>query len=248
MATSVFIVDCPTCKAKVGAEENGRAEHSYWNDEAMEPFGEQILIGSCPRCKTLIVGRAEQTHFAGFEGEEENSWADVVRIYPHPPKVFSSYRIPRVVSDSLSEADKALQAGALLATCVMFGRALEAVCRDVLEPRSEEKEGAPPKTKHIMLAAGIKQLRERQFIDDRLFDWSQQLHGFRNLSAHPDEEFSVSREDAEDLQAFVYAIVEYIYDLTDRYEEFKARLEKRSKRPSSKQEFIELFPLSTSKI
>jgi len=50
------------------------------------------------------------------------------------------------------------------------------------------------------------------------------------------------------LQAFVYAIVEYIYDLTDRYEEFKARLEKRSKRPSSKQEFIELFPLSTSKI
>jgi len=30
MATSVFIVDCPTCKAKVGAEENGRAEHSYW--------------------------------------------------------------------------------------------------------------------------------------------------------------------------------------------------------------------------
>lgn len=40
---------------------------------------------------------------------------------------------------------------------------------------------------------------------------------------------SITREDAEDLQAFVYAIIEYIYDLADRYEEFKERQEKRAK-------------------
>ena len=83
--------------------------------------------------------------------------------------------------------------------------------------------------KRIMLAAGIKQLKEKNIIDERLYDWSQQLHAFRNLAAHP-EEISISREDTEDLQAFVYAITEYIYDLTDRYEDFKERAEKRAKR------------------
>ena len=91
----------------------------------------------------------------------------------------------------------------------MLGRALEAVCRDVLGT-------------NVMLAAGIKALRDKGTIDDRLYDWSQQLRAFRNLAAHAGE-ISISRQDAEDLQSFVYAIIEYIYDLTDRYEEFKAR-------------------------
>jgi len=44
-----------------------------------------------------------------------------------------------------------------------------------------------------------------------------------------DSDATITREDAEDLQAFVYAIIEYIYDLADRYEEFRARQEKRAK-------------------
>jgi hypothetical protein len=78
----------------------------------------------------------------------------------------------------------------------------------------------------LMLGEGIKQPRQKQIIDDRLCDWSQQLQAFRNLTAHP-EDITISREDAEDLQTFVYANVQYIYDLTDRYEELKARVEHR---------------------
>ncbi len=80
-----------------------------------------------------------------------------------------------------------------------------------------------------MLAEGIRRMKDRNVIDERLYDWSQQLHAFRNLAAHP-EDVSISREDAEDLQTFVYAIIEYIYDLTDRYNEFKARIDGRKKR------------------
>jgi hypothetical protein len=113
----------------------------------------------------------------------------------------------------------------------MFGRALEALCRDVLFTREEKKairDGTSKK--RLMLAEGIKQLREKNHIDSRLFDWSQHLHAFRNLAAHSDGDgASITREDAEDLQAFVYAIIEYIYDLADRYEEFKERQEKRAK-------------------
>jgi hypothetical protein len=88
----------------------------------------------------------------------------------------------------------------------MFSRALEAVCRDVLSTT-------------IMLRTGIKMLKDKGVIDDRLYDWSQQLRAFCNLAAHPDEG-PISQQDAEDLQSFVYAIIEYVYDLTDKSIEY----------------------------
>jgi hypothetical protein len=231
MAT-VFIVDCPCCKAKVGVEEQGRILRKYWIDGPEEPGGDLLQIGQCPRCTIPLVGTSIQTSFDGYEGAEGNEFSDPVRVFPHPQKAFSSVRIPRVVTDSLIEADKSLQSGAHMAACVMFGRALEAVCRNILLPEQTNPE--PVKKKRLMLSEGIRQLLERKVIDDRLFDWSQQLHAFRNLSAHPDHETAISRQDAEDLQIFVYAIIEYIYDLTDRYAEFKMRIAKRSRPPKAR--------------
>jgi Domain of unknown function (DUF4145) len=122
-----------------------------------------------------------------------------------------------------------LQAGANIAACVMLGRALEALCRDNLGPKEARPVGEPePKRKRIMLGAGIRALRENKVIDDRLYDWSESLAALRNLAAHP-EDITVSRQDAEDMQAFVNAITEYVYDLTDRYNEFKEREEEKKK-------------------
>ena len=231
VAKATFIVDCPYCKAKVAAEEQGRAERTFFDDDAGEPIGQRISIGPCPRCNSLLVGVAHQTSFNGWEGDVEDAWSEPVQVYPKPPKTFSSYRIPSTVTISLSEGGSALQANAHIAACVMFGRALEAVCRDVLftpEEKKSIKDGESKK--RLMLADGIKQLRDKNVIDARLFDWSQDLHAFRNLAAHPDGDGgSITRQDAEDLQAFVYAIVEYIYDLADRYQEFKERQAKRAK-------------------
>jgi hypothetical protein len=208
-----FIIDCPFCKAKVAAIEEGSVSRTYYDDELDEPFGTKLIVGSCPRCKEPLAGRADQVDFQGYDGHEDE-WSDVVRIYPKPPKTFLSLRIPRSATESLSDTDKSLQANANIAACAMLGRALEAVCRDVLDTK-------------VLLAAGIKMLKDKGFIDDRLYDWSQELHAFRNLAAHPDESsISISRQDAEDLQSFVYAIIEYVYDLTDRYEEFKKRIAK----------------------
>jgi hypothetical protein len=229
MSMSTFIIDCPLCKAKVAAERTGLAENGGFDDEVSEPYGNRLYVGKCPRCSTLLAGESHQVDFEGYDAQEDR-WSDIVRIYPKPAKAFSSWRIPRVVTDSLIEADKSLQVGAHTASCVMLGRALEAVCRDTLHPGSYEPPGTTPipKTK-IMLGEGIRKLKEGKFIDERLFDWSQQLYAFRNIAAHP-EDIQISRQDAEDLQAFVYAIVEYIYDLTDRYDEFKVRLAKQPKK------------------
>lgn len=119
-----------------------------------------------------------------------------------------------------------MQAGAETAACVMFGRALEALCHDILQPSDDESR----KTKRpIMLAQGIAKLKEANHIDQRLYDWSQELRAFRNVAAHASDEV-ISLRDAEDLQMFVYAIVEYVYDLADRYQQFKARLERTRKK------------------
>lgn len=236
MATSIqtFVIDCPWCKAKVAATETGRGERTGWDEHSEEPFASTVLVGSCPSCRSILVGETEQVDFEQYNSDEDR-WSDVVRVYPKPPKVFSSYRIPKVVKDSLREADRSLQAGANIAGCVMLGRALEALCRDILNSpldtsSTAETASIPAKSKKkIMLGEGIRKLKEKKIIDDRLYDWSQQLQAFRNLAAHP-EDISISRNDAEDLQTFVNAIVEYVYDLADRYEEFKQRVDARAKR------------------
>ena len=235
-----FIIDCPHCKAKVAANEKGRAEQFYSDPDCGEPNGYRLYVGSCPSCSSLLAGESTQIGFENYDSDED-VWSDIVRVHPKPARTFRSQRIPRIVTESLAEADRSLQANANIAAVVMFGRALEAVCRDILDPSPTEDPFAPPAPpappvtkpekpkKKIMLAEGIRKLKEKNIIDDRLYDWSQQLHAFRNLAAHPDE-ISIPREDAEDLQTFVYAIIEYIYDLTERYNEFKSRSEKRAKR------------------
>jgi len=230
MATQkTFIIDCPWCKAKVAATEGGRASKSGFDDNVGEPYATTLFVGECPSCGSLLAGESHQVAFGGIDTYEDQ-WSDVIRIYPKPLRTFTSYRIPRVVQDSISEADKSLQVNANIAACVMLGRALEAVCRDVLaEPKPEKPSASSPSRRPIMLGEGIRTLKEKGVIDERLFDWSQELHAFRNLAAHP-EDVSISREDAEDLQSFVYAIIEYIYDLTDRYIEFKERVDRKAKK------------------
>jgi len=239
MSEKTFIIDCPYCKAKVAAEVSGIAENTGRDCETYELYGDRLYVGPCPRCKTLLAGESHQTEFQEL-GAQFDEWSDVVRLYPKPAKTFSSYRIPNVVTDSLIEGDRSLQAGAHTAACVMFGRALEAVCRNLLQSspiskvrirknhRQTSTEPSAP-AKKIMLSQGIRELKDKNLIDQKLFDWSQQLKAFRDIAAHPDD-ISISRRDAEDLQTFVYAIVEYIYDLTDRYEDFKRRLERRKKK------------------
>ena len=233
-APPTFIVDCPDCKAKVAAIESGRAEQFYAGDSG-EPNGMRVVVGNCPKCNLILVGQSDQIDFADIDAVYDR-WSDIVRVYPKPPKAFSSWRIPKVVSVSLDEADRSLQAGANIAACGMLGRALEALCRDMLEPKPKKDDtpSATPtkKIKYLMLAEGLKGLYEAKIIDDRLYGWGQQLHAFRNLASHP-EDISISRNDTEDLQTFINAIVEYVYDLADRYAEFKERVAARAKRKKS---------------
>ena len=71
---STFIIDCPSCKAKVAAQHKGEVHRSYFDEDAGEPFGYHVTIGECPSCKSCLVGRAEQIGFKGWEDWEDNGF------------------------------------------------------------------------------------------------------------------------------------------------------------------------------
>jgi hypothetical protein len=87
MDPQTFIVDCHICKAKVAAIEKGSVSIVYQDEESDYPEGEKVMIGLCPRCKKILVGKTYQIGFEGFD-DDQDRWSDVVRIYPNPTKTF----------------------------------------------------------------------------------------------------------------------------------------------------------------
>lgn len=225
MSIQTFLVDCFSCSAKVAATQDGQSERSYYDDESAEPFAERVLVGKCPHCGSLLAVHQIQIEFEGISADYD-LWSNPVRIHPNPPKTFGS-DIPKVVRSSISEAQKCIHAGAHTAACVMLRRTMEAICVDVLAPlreleASEAKGQNPKKVRPLMLGEGLDKLHENKFIDERLFKWGKQIQFIGNKSAHA-VDIDISRHDATDLMSFVVALIEYIYDLTLRYNKFLER-------------------------
>ena len=98
----------------------------------------------------------------------------------------------------------------------MCGRALEGICRHF-------------ETKSPYLSGGLKELLDREIIDKRLYQWSQELQRQRNLAAHASEE-KVSQDDATALLEFVTSICDYVFVLSAKFEEFMKRKTAKSNR------------------
>src|SRR2546428_152743 len=97
--------------------------------------------------------------------------------------------IPDIVRVSLEEAQRCHAAAANTACAVMCGRALEGVCIHF-------------GTKDRHLAKALPELRDRKLIDERLFNWGDELRKHRNVAAHATED-RISRDDATDLLEFL---------------------------------------------
>lgn len=189
-----MLVDCHQCEAVVDARMI--AQHEAYDPEE-DPCPFQVHLLECPRCKTtLVVGL--------YEYEEGLP----TRLWPSPRRNVSWY-IPQEIRRSLEEADKCYRAGAFMACAVMCGRALEGICRH-FEVKSRYTRG------------GLRELREQNIIDARLFEWSEALQSARNAAAHASNE-TMSKEDARDLMDLGNAICEYVFVLTARFNEFRRR-------------------------
>lgn len=192
-----MIVECNYCEARV----DGRliAKHiSYDPDTDPDSFYAYLL--ECPRCKsTLLAGK--------YKCEEGNP----TRLWPRPDTIISG-SIPEIIRSSIEEATKCFKVGAYSACAVMCGRSLEGICRNY-------------GTKQKYLGAGLRELKDNGVIDKRLYQWAEELQKARNISAHATGE-KISKEDARDLLDFVNAICEYVFVLTEKFNEFTRRKNK----------------------
>jgi hypothetical protein len=84
------------------------------------------------------------------------------------------------------------------------GRALEGLVRSFTTPTTYLKDG-------------IDKLHELDIIDDRLHKWGKAVHLERNEGAHASGR-SYNEQDASDILEFSRAIIEYVFDISRRFE------------------------------
>lgn len=192
-----MIIECYKCESKVDAKKLAD-HHSYDPEDYPQSFYAALL--ECPICKNPLLGGMSY-----FDSQEESN---LQRLWPKP-ETYVDWRIPEISRLSLIESKICFKAKAYSATAVMCGRALEGICKH-------------HKTSAKTLAGGLKELKEKSIIDERLFLWSEELRKHRNIGAHAGTE-KVSKEDALDLIDFVSAICDYVFVLNVRFDSFMSR-------------------------
>ena len=88
-------------------------------------------------------------------------------------------------------------------------------------------------TKGNSLVNGLKELKNKGIIDDRLYQWGEELRKHRNIGAHATEE-NISKDDAKDLLDFAQAICDYVFVLNARFNRFMERKDKTAASTSRK--------------
>lgn len=195
-----MLIECSTCKARVDAEVIAYHQHEDF-------FNVRTYLLKCPSCTYALVGEATESWRDG-----NDYWPDLTRVYPKPRRLLGA-EIPETVRNSIDEAERCMQVGAFLAATAMCGRALEGICRH-------------QSTKNTYLGAGLKELQDKGIIDARLYQWGDELREQRNNAAHATNEL-IHAQDASDVLAFTYAIIDYVYLLTNKFDQFQKRKNQR---------------------
>lgn len=193
---------CYYCEKAVNATERGSV--TDFNPENGPPSC--ITLVSCDNCGQALIFLQEQ-----YGGDDD--WDEMVRVWPGPVRTLNS-AIPESLRAEHLEARKCFDAKAYTAAAVMVRRTLEGVCAE---------NGVSGRN----LATSLVNMHARGLLDPRLLEWAQALRVVGNEGAHFTGK-QVSREDAADALALSEAMLDYLYVLTLKFDEFKTRREQRN--------------------
>lgn len=193
---------CPHCSHPTTAEVRGRAVWDGFGEEGV-PEGPPVewVFLQCERCRHPSL-QIREDFGRGF-GEDDPGF-----VYPAPHRL--SPRVPAPLRREWNEAKTCLESKAYAACVVMVRRTLEGTCAE---------QGVKKRT----LAKALDELRDQGLIDGTLVEWAHALRFAGNQGAHYTGK-DVSREDAEDALAFAEALLDHIYVLRRRFDEFKQRV------------------------
>ena len=194
MATEI-VIDCPECAVRVKASVVG---------ELYNLDGDAYALVECPSCHIPLFGYA-----CSYMNEYGNLVLDTAeRLWPAPAIVELGPAIPEAARHDIKDAQKCVSHGIFSAAAVLCGRALERLIK--------EKAG------NYTIAKGLAELKAKEVIDQRLYDWAEALRKERNIGAHASEE-DTTKENAQDILDFTVAIFDYVYTLSDKYEKYMCR-------------------------
>ncbi len=178
---------------------------SAYDPKTGPPAEFSLLLCANDGCLTPIV-QVREDYGPGFEHDKP------VIIYPSKRRLSPS--IPLDLRNEFEEARKCFDAKAYEATLVMVRRTLEGTCKD---------QGTTKRT----LAESLRELQALAKIDGLLAEWADLLRAVGNKGAHFTGE-RVTAQDAEDALDFAEALLDHLYVLRARFDEFKSRQDKPS--------------------
>lgn len=196
---------CPWCQKVANGIIRGVAVWDGYglDGQPEEPPAEWSLL-QCDNCRLASVQvRCDYSGPNGFGDDEPTV------VFPQKRRAALAYEVPKSIRSQWEEASQCFDAKAYTAAVVMVRRALEATCAE---------HGVKERT----LAASLRSLKEKDLINGTLVEWADALRVLGNEGAHYTGK-AVNREDAEDALAFADALIDYMYVLRLRFDQFKHR-------------------------
>lgn len=176
-----------------------------YDPEAGPPAEFALLQCTNRDCQAPIV-QVREDYGQGYDEDKPAVY------YPSPRRL--GYAVPSRLRDEFTEARKCFDAKAYRATLVMVRRTLEGTCAD---------QGSTKKT----LAESLRDLQTQGRIDGLLAEWADLLRVVGNEGAHFTGK-KVTGQDAEDALEFLEALLDHLYVLRARFDQFKSRQQERT--------------------
>lgn len=217
MAEPNLAIICPHCQVPVAADAHGWCSQSL--EEEWTEFLRYTLV-QCPECRNPLLLKHLGFYVGGEDGE---GWEKPVILYPGTAASFGG-SVPAKIEESYAEALRSFNhASAYTGTAILCRRTLEGICSHFGEKKGN-------------LAQKLKSLKEREVIDSRVFQWSDDvLRALGNDAAHNVDQV-IEQRDAKAALDFTKAIIEYIFVFQAAYDRFKAEREERKALKAPKEE------------
>jgi hypothetical protein len=199
----------------------GTAIWDGWNKEQTHPatLPVEYALVQCSECREGSV-QIREDFGRGFQDDKPGI------VYPAKRKL--SRNVPGPLRREFEEAQACFSAKAYEATVVMVRRILEGACK---ENNVQER----------TLVKSLEKLKADGLIDNKIAEWADTLRVLGNEGAHYTGR-KVPRDDSEDALAFAEALLDHIYVLRKRFEEFARRRSNKRASPAAHSEGLEPQP------
>lgn len=209
-----FLQECYYCKQKVGFQQLSTFRSDEDLDTDMHDYSVKIFA-KCSKCNNLSLYQQNIDSYVfsnydegGNEFYDSHEIEEFVRIYPKYIG-FDKFQVGLEIYLSFKEATDLYENGFFNPAMTSLRRTLENICLE---------KGIP---KRLSLEDKLLKLLEQNIIDQKLYDWGEALRKAGNLTAHSNEQ--VKKEDLQDMFDFIELMIDYIFVLSKKFEDYKKR-------------------------